>query len=82
MINKRQIKSIEDNLSRILQRIERIEDKEALSDKDIQRLDQCRDELAGADQILTVLGFAREYHAGTIDASGKIHGSTYTLIAI
>ena len=79
MMNKMQIKAIEERLSVILQRIERIEDKEVLSDKDQARLVEYREQLHGADEVLTAAGYFREYHMGTEDESGRIRGSYYTL---
>lgn len=79
MLNKAQIKAIEDKLSVIIQRIERIEDKDAMTEKDAQRLLEYRERLHGADDILTICGYVRCYHMGTEDAQGRVHGSYYTL---
>lgn len=82
MMNKMQIKAIEERLTTLLQRIERIEDKETLSDKDQARLVEYREQLHGADMILTLAGYVRDYHMGTEDERGRLRGSYYTLAKI
>ena len=78
-MNRMQKKAIEEKLSTIIQRIERIENKESISGKDVVRIAEYQEQLHGADEILTALGYVREYHGGDIDESGKIRRSYYTL---
>lgn len=79
MLNKMQVKAIEERLSIIIQRIERIEDKECMTEKDAARLMEYREQLHGADEILCCAGYTRRYHMGEEDAQGRVHGSYYTL---
>lgn len=79
MLNKAQVKAIEEKLSAIIQRIERIEDKESMTEKDAQRLTEYHEQLHGADDILTIVGYVRRYHMGAEDSQGRVHGSYYTL---
>ena len=79
MLNKAQVKAIEEKLSVIIQRIERIEDKESMTEEDAARLVEYREQLHGADEILFCAGYTKWYHMGEEDAQGRVHGSYYTL---
>ena len=78
-MNSLQKKAIEEKLSVIIQRIERIENKGSLSENDEIRLIKYQEQLHGADEVLTAIGYVREYHGGDIDESGKTRRSYYTL---
>lgn len=78
-MNKLQKQIIEEKLTKVIQRIDRIEDKDELTDRDKERLTELFGVLEGADEILTVLGYVRRYHDGGEDENGKRGRSWYTL---
>lgn len=82
MLNKMQVKAIEEKLSIIIQRIERIEylaEVRGELEKYKAELAELHGVLEGADVVLAALGYGRRYHMGEEDEKGRIRGSHYAL---
>lgn len=81
-MNSLQKQVIEERLSLVVQRIERIEylaEVRGELEKYKAELAELHGVLEGADVVLAALGYGRRYHMGEEDEKGRIRGSRYAL---